>query len=188
MSSLNSLKLFNNSSKAVFSVKISLFLSITSLSSFNLGKIFFILFIKIEGLSDFPSKSADEYDKNIFSSDVLKALYILKLSSYSFSNVPFASSVPFSFNISLSLSLKYPSFLFTLGNIPSFNPIINTVLTLWLLDLSTSPTITWSCVPGIFPSPLFPSPVFNISTYFSKLTFLSPKTCTISSNTSIIIL
>ena len=69
-----------------------------------------------------------------------------------------------------------------LGNIPSFKPITKTAFTLWLLDLSTSPTTTWSCVPGILPRPVLPSPIFNISAYLSKLTFLSPRTKTISSN------
>ena len=115
---------------------------ITSLSSFNLINIFLILFIIIDGLNDFPSESEDEYDKYNFFSAVVKALYILKFSSYRFSIVPFANSIPSFFKISLSLSPKNPSALFILGKLPSFKPIINITSTLWLLDLSTSPTIT----------------------------------------------
>ena len=115
-----------------------------SLSSFKFGNIFFILCIIIDGLSDFPSVSEDEYDKYNFFSAVVNVLYILKFSSYKLSKVPPASSIPSFFNCSLSLSPKNPSALFILGKLPSFNPIINITSTLWLLDLSTSPIITWS--------------------------------------------
>ena len=71
-----------------------------------------------------------EYNKYNFSSAVVNALYILKLSSYNLSIVPFASSSPSCFNISLSVSFKKPSSLRTLGNSPSFNPIINIAFTL----------------------------------------------------------
>ena len=108
---MNFLNCTSSSSNVVFFNKISLFLSITSLSSFKFGKILLILFSIIEGLSDFPSASDDTYDKYSFSSAVVNALYILKLSSYNCSSVPFASSIPHFLRFSLSLSFKNPSFL-----------------------------------------------------------------------------
>ena len=133
-----------------------------SLSCFNKGNIFFILDISTELLSDFPLESDDAYDKNNFSSAVENALYILKLSSYILSSVPLASSTPYVFMFSLSSSFKNPSDLFTVGKFPSFKPIINTALTLCVLDLSTSPITTWSCAIGIVPNELFTKPIFNI--------------------------
>ena len=103
---------------------------IISLFSFNSGNNFFILFIIIDGLNDFPSVSDDAYDKYSCFSAVVNALYILKFSSYKFSIVPFASSIPSCFKISLSLSPKKPSALLILGKLPSFNPIIKIVSTL----------------------------------------------------------
>ena len=73
---------------------------------------------------------------------MVNALYILKLSSYKFSSVPFAISTPRLFNFSLSSSSKKPSTLFTLGNTPSFSPTINIIFVFLLLDLSISPIIT----------------------------------------------
>ena len=87
---------------------------------------------------------------------------MLKLSSYKFSIVPFASSIPFSFKCVLSLSLKNPSSLFTLGNTPSFKPTIKIAFTLWVLLLSTSPTVTPSWDAGIFPKLLFFNPILKI--------------------------
>ena len=95
-----------------------------------LGNIFLSLEIIIEGLNDFPSLSDEAYDTYSFSSAVVNALYILKLSSYKFSKLPFASSSPFSLKYSLSASLKNPSSLYILGNSPSFTPIINIAFTL----------------------------------------------------------
>ena len=147
--------------------------------------IFLILEINIDGLNDLPCISDEQYDKYNFSSAVENVLYILKLSSYRFSIVPFASSIPSCFNISLSSSFKNPSSLLILGNIPSFIPITNTAFTLWLLDLSTSPIITWSCVPGIFVRFLFFKPTFNICIYLSIVILSCLNTNTISSNNSI---
>ena len=176
-----------NSSYVVFLFNISLLLSITSLCSCNIGYIFFILFISIDGRSAFPCISDDEYNKYNFSSAVVNALYILKLSSYSLSIVPFANSIPFCFKTSLSASFKNPSSFLTLGNSPSFKPIINIAFTLWLLDLSTSPIITWSCVPGILVKLLFLKPIFKIWLYLSIVILSSLNTNTISSNISIIV-
>ena len=89
--------------------------------------------------------------------------------------------------IFLSSSSKNPSFLFILGNTPSFNPIINIAFTLWLLDLSTSPKMTWSCVPGIFVKLLFLKPTFKICAYLSIDILSSLNTNTITSNISIIV-
>ena len=111
----------------------------------------------------------------------------MKLSSYNLSIVPLASSIPSCFKISLSASFKNPSSFLTLGNTPSFNPIINIAFTLWLLDLSISPIITWSCVPGIFVKLLFLNPTFKIWAYLSNVILSSLKTSTISSNISIIV-
>ena len=145
------------------------------------------MFINIDGRSALPCMSEEEYNKYNFSSAVVNALYILKLSSYNLSIVPFASSIPFCFKISLSVSFKNPSSLWTLGNSPSFSPIINIAFTLWLLDLSTSPIITWSCVPGIFVKLLFLNPTFKIWAYLSIVILSSLNTNTISSKTSIIV-
>ena len=114
----------------LFSIKISDSFFIISLSSLIVGNNFLILDTSIDALKVFPSAPDDEYDKYILSLAAVNALYILKLSSYNLSIVPLASSIPFSLKIALSLSLKYPSFLLTLGNIPSFKPIIKTVLIL----------------------------------------------------------
>ena len=94
---------------------------------------------------------------------MLKALYILKFSSYICSFVVLASSSPFSFRYILSSSLINPSFLLLLGNFPSLSPIIKTIFLSPLLLLSTSPTITSSKVAGIFPKEELLSPVFNSS-------------------------
>ena len=120
-----------------------------------------------------------------FSSAVENALYMLKFSSYIFSIVPFASSIPSSFRFSLSLSLKNPSELGTLGNTPSFTPIINIALTLWVLDLFTSPTVTLSCVCGIWPISLTCMPVFSSFAYVSNDILTSLNKSAISSITSI---
>ena len=61
--SLNSLKLTNSSSNVLSTVEISDFLFTISLSSSIFSKIFFILEISTDGLSDFPSISEEEYDK-----------------------------------------------------------------------------------------------------------------------------
>ena len=122
---------FNNSSKVAFWFVINDFFVIISLSSSNFGNIFFIFDIITEGLKAAPSLFEDVYDKYSFFSAVVNALYILNWSSYKLSSVPFAISKLFCFNISLSLSFKKPSFLFTLGNIPSLIPIINTIFILY---------------------------------------------------------
>jgi len=119
----------SNCSYVTFLFVISYFFVITSLSSFKLKNIFFNFIINIEGLNDLPSLSVDAYDKYSCSSAVVNALYILKFSSYKFSIVPFASSIPFNFKISLSESLKNPSSLLLLGNTPSFIPIIKITFT-----------------------------------------------------------
>ena len=79
-----------------------------------------------------PSEFDDEYDKYNFSSLVVNTLYILKLFSYIFSIVVDASSNPYCFIFSLSLSSIKPSSLFIFVNKPSLRPIINIALTLAL--------------------------------------------------------
>ena len=111
-SSFNLSIFFIKSSYVEHSVNISYFSFITSLSSCIFGNNFLIFEIKLDGLCAFPSVSLETYDKYNFSSAVVNALYILKLSSYNLSIVPFASSIPFCFSISLSESFKNPTSLF----------------------------------------------------------------------------
>ena len=71
----------NNSSNVFDAVNISNFSEFKSLVSIKFGLIFFILEIIIDALSALESLSVDGYDKNSFSSAVVKALYILNWSS-----------------------------------------------------------------------------------------------------------